>query len=432
MVILILIFALILRLISLNQSLWLDEATTVLVSKLTLTDLFTKFLPGDFHPPLYYLFMNGWVRIFGFGEISLRISSILFGVGTIYFIYLITKKLFDAKTGIIASVLVATSGLLIYYSQEARMYSLAAFLVTLIFYLYLQRKWILFAIFLVILGMTDYVALLVIPVYLIFNKDSRKKVLICLIPLLFTFGLWMPIFWKQISGGLALRGSPWWNILGQVSLKNLGLIPVKFILGRIGFDNKQVYALIAIAVCSIFGFLIFKSRKSPKLIFGWLAIPILLGILISIKIPVLYYFRFLFCLPALYILAAGGITKLEGKMFRLFLTLVLAINIASSCLYLFNSGFQRENWRGAAEAVGDWPIVYPSNSQQEALIYYQKGNQIVYFGNFNGGPTKIWLSRYIWQIFDPSDSARIKIGHLGYNKTAEYNFNGVVFWEYDK
>jgi len=80
---------LLLRLISIDQSLWLDEATTALAAKMPLADIFTKFLPGDFHPPLYYLLMKGWGSLFGLSEISLRTPSVIFGILTIYFIYLI-------------------------------------------------------------------------------------------------------------------------------------------------------------------------------------------------------------------------------------------------------------------------------------------------------------------------------------------------------
>lgn len=68
-----LVLGLVLRLVSLNQSLWLDEATTALVAKMSFTDIFTKFLPGDFHPPLYYLLIKVWVFLFGDSEVVLRI-----------------------------------------------------------------------------------------------------------------------------------------------------------------------------------------------------------------------------------------------------------------------------------------------------------------------------------------------------------------------
>ncbi len=433
------ILGLVLRLISLNQSIWLDEATTALAAKMPLTDIFTKFLPADFHPPFYYLLMKGWVGIFGSSEIALRIPSVIFGVATIYFIYLIAKKFFDRKVAVIASALAASSGLLIYYSQEARMYSLAAFLVSILFYLFLERKWIPFSICLAILGMTDYTALLVVPVFIIFAGKDLKKVLLSTVPLIGVFALWTPTFLEQIGSGVAVTGTNWGRILGVLSWKNLGLIPVKFILGRISFDNKLIYAFVAggttLFYLALLGLSILRrpcKDRPCKVVWGWLVIPILLGITISIKIPVLHYFRFIFCLPALYILAAKGISGLRGVKFGAVLAVAVVINVLSSGYYLLNPRFQRENWRGITGAVGSDPIVFPSSSQYEALIYYGKGDRIVYYKNFDVGSQNIWLSRYVWNVFDPADSARVKIENLGYNKVQELNLNGVEFWKYAK
>ena len=434
--------AVVLRLVSLNQSLWLDEATSVNVAVMSLPDFFNKFIPADFHPPLYYLFLMGWSRVFGISEISLRIPSVIFGVATVYFVYLIAKKLFDRKTALIAGVLSATSGLLIYYSQEARMYSLTALLVSMLFYFFLEKKWVAFSLTLAALSMTDYLALLILPVFLIFAGKDVKKLLVSFVPSLVVFAFWLPTFWSQISAGLGTAGSNWWNILGTLSWKNFGLIPVKFVLGRISFDNTVVYGLLAGASILIYGGLaginILRRplKDSPlKVLLGWLVIPILLGVLISLKVPVLYYFRFLFCLPALYILAAGGIASMTGIYLRLALVAVLAINIFSSGYYLTNTKFQREDWRGIARAVGTDTIVYPSNSQDEALIYYGVGRQVVYFKDLESArerPAGVWLSRYVWEVFDEGDLARIKIEELGYNRVQVLNLNGVEFWKYSK
>lgn len=439
----VILFGLFLRFVSINQSLWLDEATTALVAKMPLSDIFSKFMPGDFHPPLYYIFMRGWVLLFGNSEISLRVPSVIFGVATVYFVFLIAKKLFDKKTALIASALSATSGLLIYYSQEARMYAMAGMLVSVLFYLFLEKKWIPFSVCLVLLAMTDYTVLLVVPVFLIFGGRDFKKVVLSFIPTALVFAFWLPVFFKQVSGGTGVAGSEWWQILGTLSWKNLGLIPVKFVLGRISFDNGLVYAIVAGASVLLYSLLLginivrrpYKTTSCTSactLVSGWLVIPVVLGIIISIKIPVLYYFRFLFCLPALYILAASGISKLQRFEFGIVLSVALLTNILSSGYYLLNPKFHREDWRGIATAVGSAPIVYPSSSQHEALIYYGKGENIVYYENFEGGVPEIWLSRYVWNIFDPGDSARIKVENLGYNKVQEINLNGVLFWKYVK
>lgn len=421
-----------LRLISLNQSLWLDEATTALVSKMNLQDIFTKFLPGDFHPPFYYLFMKFWVLLFGVSETSLRIPSVIFGLGIIFFVYLIAKKMFDIKTANIAALLTATSGLLIYYSQEARMYSLTALLAAAAFYLLIEKKWMFFSVSLLLLGLTDYVALLIIPVFLIISIKNIKRFILSLVPLLVGFVLWTPVFAKQLLGGFANTGNSWWNILGTLTFKNAGLIPVKFILGRISFGNHLVYAIVAGLSIILFGYLVVRSFKSAKKILLWLILPIVLGMLISAKVPILYYFRFIFCLPALYILVADGLESLGRKYFWGFLIGAILINIFSSGIYLSSQKFQREDWRGASQAIGENPLVMPGNSHEEAVIYYGKERNLTDINNLTGKEGKIWLSRYVWEITDPKDVTRSKIENLGYTKEAEYNFNGVIFWEYTK
>ena len=59
MILAVIIFGFLLRVISLNQSFWLDEATSGLVVRnFNLGEIITKFSPGDFHPPLYYLILK--------------------------------------------------------------------------------------------------------------------------------------------------------------------------------------------------------------------------------------------------------------------------------------------------------------------------------------------------------------------------------------
>lgn len=432
MIYLILVLGLIFRLISLDQSLWLDEATSALAAKMNMVELFTKFLPGDFHPPLYYLTLKLWSGLFGYSEIALRLPSIIFGVLTIYMVYLIGKSLFNKNVGLVASLFLATSGLHVYYSQEARMYSLATMLVALSIYFFLENKLLLFSIILIFIGMTDYVSLLILPVFLIVGYKNWKKVLFSFLPLIIVFISWMPTFRRQLFSGLTLEGSNWWNILGLPTFKNFALIPVKFILGRIDFDNKFIYGVIVIASFFIYGIniLLRPCKEKPcKVVLAWLITPIVLGILLSFRIPTLSYFRFLFCLPAFYLLTAYGI---EGniKYRNMFIFLVIFINLTSTLYFDLNPHFYREDWRSAAKVIGVQKIIFSANSQKEALIYYGKGEQIMNISDLNSKDKEIWLSRYVWEIFDPKDSVRLKIESLGYNRTQELNFNGVVFYKY--
>lgn len=408
-----------------NESLWLDEATTALVAKMSLGDIFTKFLPGDFHPPFYYLFMKYWVSIFGNSEVSLRIPSLIFAILTVYLVYKLAGR--------VAALLLATAPLLFYYAQEARMYTMTMFFVTLAIFSFVKMRkdrgmrWgIVFALSLVLIAATDYVALLILPVFWYLGRKFWYKIFMSHIILIGFLVAWLPFFLLQLSGGLrATYDSPAWSqLLGQASLKNFILIPIKFMIGRVGFDDKWLYGLIVAIVGLLFGYLLFRSIRairSIRIIWLWLTVPLAFGLAISFWVPILSYFRFLFILPALCILVAQGI----GKS-RVLLFLVLGINMLAIGYYLLTPRFHREDWKGAAAAIGDGQIVLPADSQKEALLYYGKGNQIVK----NPTGKEIWLSRYVWEVSDPSDDVRYKIEDQGYEKTGEYNFNGVVFWKY--
>lgn len=94
MLLFILFLALGMRLVVVNQSLWLDEAIGALaVRDFSYFGILNDFLRSDNHPPLYYIVLKMWSGIFGYSELSLRIPSILFGLGTIYFSYLIAGEI---------------------------------------------------------------------------------------------------------------------------------------------------------------------------------------------------------------------------------------------------------------------------------------------------------------------------------------------------
>lgn len=429
MIYLTLLVSLLLRVISLNQSLWLDEATTGIVAQMSLSDFFTKFIVNDFHPPLYYLVVSLWTTVFGYSEISLRLPSVIFGVLTVYVTYLIAKQL-KFKQPIIPALFLATSGLHVYYSQEARMYGMVTFLVSCLVLSYIRKKWIIFSLLLPLIFLTDYLAILVLAALFlhtfIFSRENIKKIIISVVPLFFAFIVWLPTFYNQLTSGLAVKASSsaWWEALGPVTFKNVALIPTKFILGRISFDDPIVYGLIVAVLFIFIGFFITKAKNLT--VWSWFVGSLLLGILVSFFIPTLTYFRYLFILPAFYLLISENASKF-------IVVFVLCINLLSSGFYLLNSNFHREDWRQLVSLIGQDKIVLPAGSQKEALIYYGRENQIVSVQELaTNDQQQLWLSRYVWNIVDTDDSTRKQIENLGYNWSEELNLNGLVFWKYTK
>lgn len=118
------------------QSLWYDEGFSVYLARMSLGEI-TARTARDIHPPLYYYLLHFWVLIFGTREFALRFLSLIFGVLTVPLIYGVGRRLLGQGSGLLAAALVAISPLFLWYSQEARMYTLVVALGLLSTYLLL-------------------------------------------------------------------------------------------------------------------------------------------------------------------------------------------------------------------------------------------------------------------------------------------------------
>jgi 4-amino-4-deoxy-L-arabinose transferase-like glycosyltransferase len=108
------------------RGLWLDEAISVYQAHLGLGDMFENIFYGDRHPPLHHIVLWLTVRVFGAGELAVRLPSLIAGTLVIPALYWLGRELYDRRTGLIAAAFGAASPLLIWYTQEARMYAFVA------------------------------------------------------------------------------------------------------------------------------------------------------------------------------------------------------------------------------------------------------------------------------------------------------------------
>jgi 4-amino-4-deoxy-L-arabinose transferase-like glycosyltransferase len=108
-----------------TSALWLDEAQTVAIARLPLADI-PSGLRRDGAPPLYYVLLHGWMRLFGDGDVALRALAGVFSVATIAVAALVVARVAGRRAALIAAVLLATNPFAIRYATENRMYSLVA------------------------------------------------------------------------------------------------------------------------------------------------------------------------------------------------------------------------------------------------------------------------------------------------------------------
>ncbi len=119
------------------QSYHHDEVITAMrVIPGSFEDMLHSVKASESNPPLYYVLSWGWAKAFGTGEIGLRSLTALFGAATVPVGYLIGRQLASRRAGLVLAALIAVNPMLIWYSQEARSYSLLVFFgaVSLLFF----------------------------------------------------------------------------------------------------------------------------------------------------------------------------------------------------------------------------------------------------------------------------------------------------------
>lgn len=351
---LLLLFSLGLRLISLNQSLWLDEAISAnVVKNYSYEEIVSKFSPSDFHPPLYYLTLKTWTSVFGYSEISLRMPSVIFSLVTVYIIYLLA--------GNNAAWLAGLNPLLIYYSQEARMYSMVTMLLTLAVYCFVKKKYWWFNILAFLSFMTFYgsVFLLMALAFYLLIKKKYKELIISNIGILLAVVILLPLLREQVQNSreMLFTVKNWSLVLGKANIKNLLLIPMKFSSGRISFYPKILYYFIA-GGWAIFVFSKMIKKNFYSFVF-WISL--LIGTVFSIFTPMMQYFRFLYLVPIMAIIIKKN--KIIAGGFLVF-----------SLIYLLNPNMWRENWKTLAKNLNG--PVYMINSFGDPIKYYNPNIKI--------------------------------------------------------
>lgn len=116
----VLLLAALVRLYRLDAlSFWLDEAATLQFARGAPWDIWGS----DTHPPLYYALISAW-RLLGESEYLLRLSSVLFSLGSVWAVHAAGVALGGRRTAFLAGLLLALSPFSVQYAQELRSYAL--------------------------------------------------------------------------------------------------------------------------------------------------------------------------------------------------------------------------------------------------------------------------------------------------------------------
>lgn len=103
-----------------TQSLWLDEAHSVVQAQRWRQDIWIHDARTDPNPPLYFTVLKFWMLAFGTSEAAVRSLSVVCGKAAIVSVYLFGRAAGGAPLGLAAAALAATSPWLVIYSRDAR------------------------------------------------------------------------------------------------------------------------------------------------------------------------------------------------------------------------------------------------------------------------------------------------------------------------
>ncbi|MFA5266894.1 MAG: glycosyltransferase family 39 protein [Methanoregula sp.] len=392
------------------NSIWLDEASTLNFAIKSIPDIWQATTAGEFNPPLFY-WTEHIMLIFGNSEVVLRFIPALLGVLTIPLIYLVGKEFMDRNTGIIAATAFAFSPFLIFYSQDARAYSMMLFFVTFAMVFYFRAlksndltNWALFGVLSALAFWTHFYALVIIGALILYAlyellpkiKNSINAVkplaiacaifgVICL-PLIIvtiqlfakrtasapTFGIQGPdiIFatFAQISC---------WNTQLPGSAIALDLLLLLFIAGIVQafmLDKNKGIFLVTITVLTfvISNFLSYRIPMQPRYL-------IFLAIVYFIAIALSY--RLLYTL-----------VNSRGVVYGFIIILVL---MNAFLLVGYYSGYVKEDWRGFAGGLqqiteqGDFVVIVPGYVSQPLDYYYSnRSDQTMEFSAYTANDLK--------------------------------------------
>lgn len=460
MIFLVLVLATFLRLINLDQSLWLDEATQAMLSQNSLYSIIYE-RAVDFHPPLSYLIMHFWIQL-GTSEIWLRMLSLIFGVGTVWMTYKFTKLIFNKNIATLSAILLAINPYHIYYSQEVRMYSQAAFfgLLSMYFLILLlsKQRFLLstgFILSTAALIYTHYDGLFLIGAQIVYllivQKEKIKNFLLYELIVFLLYIPWIPQFIIQLKNGLsASEYLPGWeNVLTLPFFKAIPLTIIKFSFGRIDLDYSPTFIVLTLIILMSIAWILFRGLRNFKdsyiLVALWLFIPIASALIISLKIPLNQPFRILFVIPAFCILLSLGIFNF-GKLRKLFLGILLTIFLTGLILYYVNPKYQREDWRGASEFILEkidnnslvlfaWPQPSPpyfwyakdKNGLGVVVNFPAKRNEIEDKLYNLEEYREVYAFEYLQDLSDPQKLVQEVIEEKGFRLVKVYDFHGVGF-----
>jgi hypothetical protein len=378
-----------------HESLWLDEAYTLLFSRLPFFQVFTVGGAHE-HPPLYYLLCH---VLFGLVPSPLlpRFISMVAGTLLIPLTFLLGRRILSTTAGLVASGFIAVSPLAIWYSQDGRAYALATLFVTAS-YLCLFRavgstswlRWALYGACVLASLYTEYTTAFALVAQILFLPRARRPFLLTWIGVVVGYLPWISVLVRntvEVAGDYWIP-SPTLDSLQATALGFLGAVtpcpspPCSGVsppgLGTLG---PLLAILVVVFLLSMIVWTVVRPSFPRVVLLGWVLLPFAIVLALA-PFRSLYLDRvFVDALPAFVLLLVAGLLALPRVLGIGLLTIVAAVNLATSPL-LFTT-HSNPDWRSLA---------------RDLASVYRKGDAVLY----NPGVLRPLVESYLPSDWNPT------------------------------
>ena len=340
------------------KSFWFDEGVSVAIARLDWYNFARILWRREANMSLYYFLLHFWLQ-FGGSEFFVRAFSVLFAIASVPAIYLLGRRLADSRVGLIAAALLAVNAYHVQYSQEARSYSLMVLLCLLSSLYFLKcltepsRR-----------NRAAYVLSSALAVYSQFF--SGLLVIAQWVSLSFLDGEQLQVRarrndWRSIAllvspiaAFIATTGTGPLRWVQRPSLNDLWIF-AQHLTGNGGPLLLFAYA----AACLTALHPLLRDRRAWRVpweswryrfLLLWLLLPILLTLGLSLVKPLFVPRYFIFCLPALLLLAGCGVSRLRPAWLMAPAVLLLLVLSSRGTLQYYEQDLdiQRDDWRSAS------------------------------------------------------------------------------------
>lgn len=366
------------------RSFWLDEALTVDILEEGFTGMLSRLDENGGGGPVYFLLAWPWTQLFGTSEVGLRSLSALIGTATVPVAYWAAREVASHRVATIAAALAATSPLLVWQAQEARPYALLILMGGASFALFVRARrepeggapaaW---AVISALLVATHYVAvfMLVVEAALLLRANTGRRVRAAVLGVAVATAMLIPLVLAGREHGLGSLP----DTAGPA--RRLFVLPAEFLAGY--QPPLQILTPVAAALLGIVAALLLArrataaERRSAGLAIGLVAAVVLLAMLASVSGSDLVLTRYLseLWIPAAVVAALGFGTAAAGRLGALAATALCVLFAAVAITTAWEPKFDRDDWRGAAGAVGGAPvpraIVVSPGRGPEAFAHYR-------------------------------------------------------------